>query len=93
MNAKDNKLVLIVDDDQSVRAGLTDLLQSMDIPVKTFGTAAELLESNLPDVAACLILDIRLPGINGLEFQDTLIRKDIHIPIVFMTGHGDIRCR
>jgi FixJ family two-component response regulator len=90
MNAKDNKLVLIVDDDQSVRAGLTDLLQSMDIPVKTFGTAAELLESNLPDVAACLILDIRLPGINGLEFQDTLIRKDIHIPIVFMTGHGDI---
>jgi FixJ family two-component response regulator len=90
MNAKDNKLVLIVDDDQSVRAGLTDLLQSMDIPVRTFGTAAELLESDLPDVAACLILDIRLPGINGLEFQDTLIRKGIRIPIVFMTGHGDI---
>jgi FixJ family two-component response regulator len=90
MNAKDNKLVLIVDDDQSVRAGLTDLLQSMDIPVQTFGTAAELLESDLPDVAACLVLDIRLPGINGLEFQDTLVRKDIRIPIVFMTGHGDI---
>jgi FixJ family two-component response regulator len=90
MNANDNKLVLIVDDDQSIRAGLTDLFGSMDIPVRAFGTAAELLESDLPDVAACLVLDIRLPGINGLEFQDTLIRKDIRIPIVFMTGHGDI---
>ena len=92
MGEKDNrqKLVLIVDDDQSMRAGLTDLFQSMDIPVRTFGTAAELLESTLPDVASCLVLDIRLPGINGLEFQDTLIRNGIHIPIVFMTGHGDI---
>lgn len=90
MNAKTNRLVLIVDDDQSMRAGLTDLLQSMDIPVRTFVTAAELLETDLPDVAACLVLDIRLPGINGLEFHDTLVRRNIHIPVVFMTGHGDI---
>jgi FixJ family two-component response regulator len=92
MNAKDNKqqFVLIVDDDQAMRAGLTDLLQSMDIPVRAFSTAAELLESKLPDAAACLVLDIRLPGINGLEFQDTLISRNINIPIVFMTGHGDI---
>ena len=57
---------------------------------KVFSSAAELLQSELPDIASCLVLDIRLPGVNGLEFQDVLAKAGIHIPIVFMTGHGDI---
>ena len=59
--------------------------------MEVFSSAAELLESKLPDIASCLVLDIRLPGVNGLEFQEALAKAGIHIPIVFMTGHGDIR--
>jgi FixJ family two-component response regulator len=84
------QIVLVLDDDQSMRVGLTHLFQSMDLPVKAFSTAAELLDSELPDVASCLVLDIRLSGVNGLEFQETLARQGIEIPIVFITGHGDI---
>jgi FixJ family two-component response regulator len=62
----------------------------MNLRVKAFSSAAELLKSKLPDVVSCLVLDIRLPGVNGLEFQDTLSKTGIHIPIVFMTGHGDL---
>ncbi|MFX8926170.1 response regulator, partial [Acinetobacter baumannii] len=58
--------------------------------VKVFSSASELLDSKLPDVASCLVLDIRLPGGSGLEFQDVLAKAGIHIPIIFMTGHGDI---
>jgi FixJ family two-component response regulator len=80
----------VVDDDEAIRVALTYLFRSMNLQVRTFNSAADLLESRLPDVASCLVLDIRLPGVNGLEFQDVLAKKDIHIPIVFMTGHGDI---
>jgi FixJ family two-component response regulator len=84
------QIVFVVDDDQSMRAAMTYLFESMNLRVKAFSSAAELLKSKLPDVVSCLVLDIRLPGVNGLEFQDVLSTTGIHIPIVFMTGHGDV---
>ena len=84
------QIVLVVDDDESMRVALSYLFQSMNLPVKVFNSAAELLQSKLPDIASCLVLDIRLPGVSGLEFQDVLAKSEIHIPIIFMTGHGDI---
>jgi FixJ family two-component response regulator len=92
MNEKNElqQIVFVVDDDQSMQSALADLFQSMNLPVKVFGSATELLQSKLPDIASCLVLDIRLPGVSGLEFQDVLTKAGIHIPIVFITGHGDI---
>jgi FixJ family two-component response regulator len=84
------QIVFVVDDDESMRVALSYLFQSMNLPVKVFSSAAELLESKLPGIASCLVLDIRLPGVSGLEFQDVLAKAGIHIPIIFITGHGDI---
>jgi FixJ family two-component response regulator len=86
----ESQIVLVVDDDPSVRDALTYLFQSMELPVKAFATASELLDSKLPDVPSCLVLDIRLPGGSGLEFQEVLAKAGVQIPIVFLTGHGDI---
>jgi FixJ family two-component response regulator len=83
-------VVLIIDDDESMRFALANLFRSMNFSVQVFGSTSELMQSKLPDAAGCLVLDIRLPGVNGLEFQGELARADIHIPIIFMTGHGDI---
>ncbi|WP_454625056.1 response regulator transcription factor [Bradyrhizobium cenepequi] len=83
-------VVFVVDDDESVRRALANLFQSVGLEVQEFGSAAELLHSKLPDVASCLVLDIRLPGLSGLDLQLELTKADIHIPIIFMTGHGDI---
>src|ERR1700761_1260164 len=82
--------VFVIDDDESVRRALTNLFQSMGLKVEVFGSASELLQGKLPNVASCLVLDIRLPGLSGLDFQAELARANIHIPIVFMTGFGDI---
>ena len=90
MEEDSEQIVFVVDDDESMRAALTYLFQSMDLHVKVFSKANAFLESKLPDIASCLVLDIRLPDVNGLEFQDVLAKAGIHIPIVFMTGHGDI---
>jgi FixJ family two-component response regulator len=92
MNSKNElqQIVLVVDDDESMRVALSYLFQSMSLPVKVFSSAAELLSSKLPEIASCLVLDIRLPGVSGLEFQDVLAKSEIRIPIIFMTGHGDI---
>jgi FixJ family two-component response regulator len=90
MEAKPEQIVFVVDDDESMRVALTYLFRSMNLQVEVFSTATALLESKLPNIASCLVLDIRLPGVNGLEFQDVLAKAGIHIPIVFMTGHGDI---
>jgi FixJ family two-component response regulator len=92
MNDKNalQQMVFVVDDDESMRVALGYLFQSMNLPVKVFSSAADLLKGKLPDIASCLVLDIRLPGVSGLEFQDVLAKEGIHIPIVFMTGHGDI---
>ncbi len=90
MDVKPEQIVFVVDDDESMRVALTYLFRSMNLQVEVFSTATALLESKLPNIASCLVLDIRLPGVNGLEFQDVLARAGIHIPIIFMTGHGDI---
>ena len=83
-------IVLVIDDDVSVRRGLTNLFESIGLKVEVFASAPEMLDSKLPDVASCLVLDIRLPGLSGLDFQTELAKANIHIPIIFMTGHGDI---
>jgi FixJ family two-component response regulator len=83
-------LVFIVEDDESMRRALSNLFQSVGLEVQMFGSAAEMLQRELPDVASCLVLDIRLPGLSGLDFQSELARANINVPIIFMTGHGDI---
>jgi FixJ family two-component response regulator len=87
---KPREMVIVVDDDESMRVALTYLFWSMDIDVMVFRSAVEMLSSKLPDMPCCMVLDIRLPGVSGLEFQDQLARNGVPIPIVFMTGHGDI---
>ena len=82
--------VFVVDDDASVRESLKSLFRMVGHGVEAFPSAAEFLRSKLPDVASCLVLDIRLPGLSGLDFQDELAKGNRRIPIVFMTGHGDI---
>ena len=82
-------VVFVVEDDVSMRRALTNLFQSVGLEVQVFGSASEMLRNKLPDVASCLVLDIRLPGLSGLDFQTELTRANIHIPIIFMTGHGD----
>jgi len=82
--------VLVVDDDMPVREALGDLFNSVGLRTLLFGTAAELLKCELPDAPSCLVLDIRLPGLSGLDFQTQLAQANIHIPVIIMTGHGDI---
>jgi FixJ family two-component response regulator len=82
--------VHIVDDDKAVRESLGDLLRSMDYQVTLLGSAAEFLNVALPDAPACLVLDVRLPGTSGLELQEYLTRVDIRLPVILMTGFGDV---
>ena len=86
----DQPIVVVIDDDVSVRRALSNLFQSVGLKVEVFGSAPEMLQSKLPDVPGCLVLDIRLPGLSGLDLQTELADANIHIPIIFMTGHGDI---
>jgi FixJ family two-component response regulator len=83
-------IVFVIDDDASMRRALTNLFQSVGLKVEVYGSASEMLLGKLPDVPSCLVLDIRLPGLSGLDFQTELAKANIHIPIIFMTGHGDI---
>jgi FixJ family two-component response regulator len=83
-------VVFVIDDDVSVREALSSLFRSVGLRVELFDSAAEFLRAALPEVACCLVLDVRLPGRSGLDFQAELVKANIHIPIVFMTGHGDI---
>jgi len=83
-------IVFVIDDDASMREALSGLLRSVGLRVEVFGSAPEFLESKLADTISCLLLDIRLPGLSGLDFQAELTKAGIHIPIIFMTGHGDI---
>jgi FixJ family two-component response regulator len=88
-----DSLVFVVDDDASMRQAVTSLLQSVDLRVEAFGSAADFLKKGRIAngiTAACLILDIRLPGVSGLDFQAELAKADIHLPIIFISGHGDI---
>jgi FixJ family two-component response regulator len=83
-------IVLVVDDDQDVREGLSSLFRSVGLEPRLFGSTAEFLKHKLPEAPCCLVLDIRLPGVSGLEFQTQLAKANIHVPIIMMTGHGDI---
>ena len=84
----EDPIVLVIDD--AMRESLSSLFQSVGLRVKVFGSAPELLQGRLPNAPSCLVLDIRLPGINGLDFQVEMAKSGIQIPIIFMTGHGDI---
>jgi FixJ family two-component response regulator len=83
-------VVCIIDDDVSLCEALASLFRSVGLQVQVFGSAPEFLQSKLPDGPSCLVLDVRLPGLSGLDFQSELAKANIQIPIVFMTGHGDI---
>jgi len=82
--------VFVIDDDAGVRASIQGLLKSVGLRSETFGTAQEFLRSKRPDGPSCLVLDVRLPGLNGLDFQRELADAGVQIPIIFITGHGDI---
>ncbi len=83
--------VFVVDDDDLVRASIQGMLKSVGLRSEAFGTAQEFLRSKRPDGPSCLVLDIRLPGVNGLDLQHQLVDAGIRIPVIFITGHGDIR--
>jgi FixJ family two-component response regulator len=88
--SESNPIVFVVDDEADVREGLRDLLASVGLRSAAFGSTAEFLQSKPPNEVSCLILDVRLPGIGGLDFQAELAAANIDIPIIFITGHGDI---
>ncbi|WGD32471.1 response regulator transcription factor [Ancylobacter sp. WKF20] len=88
--ASADPLVIVVDDDAGLREALSSLFRSIGLKVELFGSAAEFLAAALPDVPRCLVLDIRLPGVSGLDFQSQLVRSGMHMPVIFMTGYGDI---
>jgi RNA polymerase sigma factor (sigma-70 family) len=83
-------LIYIVDDDSAVRASLDSLLRAKEFRVQTFKSARDFLHSEIPDEPGCILLDVRMPEMSGLDLQDELMRAGIHIPIIFMTAHGDI---
>ena len=87
---EEQPVVIVIDDDDLVREAVCDLLRSIGLSTKPFASVPEFLESKLPDGPSCLVLDVRLPGLSGLDFQSELNKSNIQIPIVFMTGHGDI---
>jgi FixJ family two-component response regulator len=82
--------VFVIDDDAHIRAAIQGLLNSVGLRSEAFGAAQEFLRSKRPDAPSCLVLDVRLPGVNGLDFQRQLAEAGVHIPIIFITGHGDI---
>jgi len=83
-------VVYVIDDDESLREALRSLIRSVGLRVETFASAHDFLHSDRPDVPACLILDVRMPGLSGLDLQRELSAAQIHLPIIFITGHGDI---
>jgi FixJ family two-component response regulator len=82
--------VVVVEDDEGVRESLGSLFRSVDLDARLYGSAAEFLECPLPNAPGCIVLDIRLPGASGLDFQEELSRLGINLPVIMMTGHGDI---
>jgi FixJ family two-component response regulator len=90
MNGATASIVFVIDDDAGVRASIQGLLKSVGLRSETFATGQEFLRSKRPDTPSCLVLDVRLPGVNGLDFQRQLADVGVRIPIIFITGHGDI---
>jgi len=87
---EEQPVVFVIDDDSSVREAVTDLLRSIGLGAKSFGSTQEFVQSTRPDVPGCIVLDVRLPGPSGLEFQRMLIDSNIQLPIIFISAHGDI---
>jgi FixJ family two-component response regulator len=83
-------IVYVLDDDASIRDALKSLIRAVGLRVELFASPLEFLQGRRPDAPGCLVLDVRLPGKNGLDFQRELVEAEIHVPIVFITGHGDI---
>jgi FixJ family two-component response regulator len=90
VGSANSPIVFVVDDDDSMRQALARLFYSVQLQVEVFASAQEFLRGERPDVPSCLVLDVRLPGLSGLDFQAELAKADIRIPIVFISGHGDI---
>src|ERR1700761_1065733 len=90
MKATDAPTVFVIDDDASMRESIQGLLKSASLRCESFGAAEEFLRGKLPEGPSCLVLDIGLPGIDGLQFQRQLVDAGLTIPIIFVTGHGDI---
>ena len=84
------RTVFVVDDDPGVRKSLSDLISSIGLKTRTFGSAREFLQEKRPESPACLVLDVRLPGLGGLDLQRELAKTEIPLPIIFITGHGDV---
>ncbi len=87
---KNVPFVFVIDDDAAIREALDGLIRSIQLNVQTFGTTNEFLEFPLPDAPGCIILDVRLPGPNGLDFQRELTKLGVNLPVIFITGHGDV---
>src|SRR5262245_55557557 len=87
---EDNPFVFVVDDDRSIRESLRNLIRSAGLNVQTFASAQEFLTSRRPDAPNCLVLDVQLPGLTGLDLQQELAKVNCQIPTIFITGHGDI---
>src|SRR5260370_10731954 len=87
---EEQPVVFVIDDDGMVRDAVKDLLRSVGLSVESFGSAQDLLESTRSDAPGCIVLDVRLPGASGLEFQRTLVDSGIPLPVIFISGHGDI---
>lgn len=85
-----SQIVFVIDDDASMRDAISRLLNAVGLNTQTFASAREFLSSDLPDVPGCVVLDVRLPGLSGLDLQREMFERGIHVPIVFITGHGDI---
>lgn len=84
------QIVFVIDDDASMRDAVSRLLNAVGLTVQTFASAREFLAGRLPDVPGCAVLDVRLPGLSGLDLQREMVERGIHIPVIFITGHGDI---
>jgi FixJ family two-component response regulator len=87
---EEQPVVFVIDDDQLVRDAVNDLFRSIGLRVEPFGSAQEFLQGKRPDAPGCIVLDVRLPGASGLEFQRTLAESGIQLPVIFISGHGDI---
>ena len=85
-----HQVVFVIDDDASMRDAVSRLLNAVGLTVQTFASAREFLAGKLPDVPGCAVLDVRLPGLSGLDLQREMVERGIHIPVIFITGHGDI---
>src|SRR5271169_3020858 len=90
MTADPGSIVFVVDDDASIRDAVKSLLKSVGLRAVTFGSTEEFIKATRPEIPSCMVLDVRLPGMSGLEFQEELAKTGIRIPIIFVTAHGDI---